>query len=94
MRRQADSKAVFTGPLEDYCMQAGGGETNKYSSELLRKALVSPLGVSFWRGDRPKPQSCGGQGVLSNVNFFFSFIFISWRLITLQYCSGFCHTLT
>ena len=26
--------------------------------------------------------------------FFFSFIFISWRLITLQYCSGFCHTLT
>ena len=29
-----------------------------------------------------------------NVNCFFSFIFISWRLITLQYCSGFCHTLT
>ena len=28
------------------------------------------------------------------VSFFFSFIFISWRLITLQYCSGFCHTLT
>ena len=26
--------------------------------------------------------------------FFFLFIFISWRLITLQYCSGFCHTLT
>ena len=26
--------------------------------------------------------------------FFFSFIFISWRLITLQYCSGLCHTLT
>ena len=26
---------------------------------------------------------------------FFNFIFfISWRLITLQYCSGFCHTLT
>ena len=29
-------------------------------------------------------------------SYFFSppFIFISWRLITLQYCSGFCHTLT
>ena len=27
------------------------------------------------------------------LNFFFIF-FISWRLITLQYCSGFCHTLT
>ena len=26
--------------------------------------------------------------------FFYSFIFISWKLITLQYCSGFCHTLT
>ena len=25
---------------------------------------------------------------------FFPFIFIRWRLITLQYCSGFCHTLT
>ena len=23
--------------------------------------------------------------------FFFPFIFISWRLITSQYCSGFCH---
>ena len=28
------------------------------------------------------------------IQNFFSFIFISWRLITLQYCSGFCHTLT
>ena len=26
--------------------------------------------------------------------FFFSFIFTSWRLIILQHCSGFCHTLT
>ena len=26
--------------------------------------------------------------------FFFKFIYFSWRLITLQYCSGFCHTLT
>ena len=33
---------------------------------------------------------------LTILNFFlfFSFIFISWRLITLQYCSGFCHSLT
>ena len=33
---------------------------------------------------------------ISNVYVvkFFSFIFISWTLITLQYCSGFCHTLT
>ena len=26
--------------------------------------------------------------------YLFPFVFISWRLITLQYCSGFCHTLT
>ena len=26
--------------------------------------------------------------------FIYLFILISWRLITLQYCSGFCHTLT
>ena len=32
--------------------------------------------------------------LLPYVEIFFSFIFISWRLITLQYCSSFCHTLT
>ena len=32
--------------------------------------------------------------VMSLLFIFFSFIFISQRLITLQYCSGFCHTLT
>ena len=32
--------------------------------------------------------------VHKHLHYFFSFIFISWRLITLQYCSGFCHTLT
>ena len=26
--------------------------------------------------------------------FIFLFIYLSWRLITLQYCSSFCHTLT
>ena len=33
---------------------------------------------------------------LTQLSFFLSFSFtsISWRLITLQYCSGFCHTLT
>ena len=25
--------------------------------------------------------------------FFFKLIYFDWRLITLQYCSGFCHTL-
>ena len=26
--------------------------------------------------------------------FFLKFIYFNWRLITLQYCGGFCHTLT
>ena len=29
-----------------------------------------------------------------SIFIFFPFIFISWRLITLQYCSGSCHILT
>ena len=29
-----------------------------------------------------------------NYYYYFSFIFVSWMIITLQYCSGFCHTLT
>ena len=30
---------------------------------------------------------------LEQILFIYFPIFISWRLITLQYCSGFCHTL-
>ena len=42
-------------------------------------------------------QLCGATVVLWTKlahSFFFFFSFISWRLITLQYYSGFCHTLT
>ena len=28
------------------------------------------------------------------IYLFLKFIYLIWRLITLQYCSGFCHTLT
>ena len=30
---------------------------------------------------------------LHSIFFFNFYFFISWRLNTLQYCSGFCHTL-
>ena len=30
-----------------------------------------------------------GMDLMEVEDFFFPFIFISWRLITLQYCSGF-----
>ena len=39
--------------------------------------------LAFWR-----------LSELPKILFFPPFIFISWRLIALQYCSGFCHTLT
>ena len=40
--------------------------------------------------------SCNFYFLFIYFLIFYSFIyfFISWRLITLQYCSGFCHTLT
>ena len=34
----------------------------------------------------------GGSRTLPLVSFFF--FFFNWRLITLQYCGGFCHTFT
>ena len=57
-----------------------------------------PLGWTGWIS----LQSIGLSRVLCNTTvqkhpffFFFNFyFFISWRLITSQYCSGFCHTLT
>ena len=35
-----------------------------------------------------------GSYVLCILFFFFKFIDFNWWLITLEYCSGFCHTLT
>ena len=48
---------------------------------------IAPFSKIYWN-------SLKRIAVLSFHLFFFSFIFISWRLITLQYYSGFCHTLT
>ena len=43
---------------------------------------------------RIDPGSLMSPELAGRFFFFFPFIFISWRVITLQYCSGFCHTLT
>ena len=41
-----------------------------------------------------KSQECGKVWTLHTCLFvFFKLIYFNWRLITLQYCSGFCHTL-
>ena len=39
-------------------------------------------------------QEAGVIGRGSSFFFFNLFVYFNWRLITLQYCSGFCHTLT
>ena len=58
-------------------------------TDLLWDELVgSPCSPRESQESSPAPQ------FKSSNPFFFSFIFISWRLITLQYCSGLCHTLT
>ena len=54
------------------------------------KAMVVVMNSSFWVSFNAEDYLCRAKYSF----FFFSFIFISWRLITLQYCSGFCRTLT
>ena len=49
--------------------------------------------LNDWTNTIPK-QTYYLSMVMKNIVNAFSFIFISWSLITLQYCSGFCHTLT
>ena len=58
----------------------------------LVKAMVFPVvtyGCETWTIKKAERRR-----IFFFRSLFFSFIFISWRLITLQYCSGFCHTLT
>ena len=56
---------------------------------LLFLQLVGTfLGLPQWLSSK---ESACNAGVFF---FFFPFIFISWRLIISQHCSGFCHTLT
>ena len=48
--------------------------------------------IMFFSGYMLSSGIAGSFG--SSVFSFFKFICFNWRLITLQYCSGFCHTLT
>ena len=62
---------------------------------LVVKGECPPLSTILFR---PIPTIVDSWMYNVACNFYFFififFIFISWRLITLQYCSGFCHTLT
>ena len=56
--------------------------------------LTHIYGIYKDGNDNPICETAKETQMYRTVFFFFSFIFISWRLITLQYCGGFCHTLT
>ena len=63
-----------------------------FSFSKTSNFLCQELDTKWWGMYWPSIYIMVGQLVFFLI--FFSFIFISWRLITLQYCSGFCHTLT
>ena len=54
----------------------------------IAESLTSPMAI------RSKIFPHSGFLPSASIPLFFSFIYISWRLITSQHCSGFCHTLT
>ena len=58
-------------------------QMNKWDSEIVSnfRYLTDNKSWNWIRNQSSCPQCL----------FFFSFIFISWRLITSQHCSGFCH---
>ena len=61
----------------------------------LQALLNSKNNVSFCCSVAVKFRTTYTHWIIFSCEFFFfSFIFIHWRLITLQYCSSFCHTLT
>ena len=66
-----------------------------FRSDFLYDGLVgSSCSPRDSQESSPTPQFKSINSLAFKFLFFFSFIFICWRRITLQYCSGFCHILT
>ena len=61
---------------------------------ILQERLLEWAAIPFSRRSSPPSVWTRLSYIAGRFFFFFPFICISWRLITLQYCSGFCHTLT
>ena len=67
----------------------------KHQFLTAQPCLWSNSHIHTWLIEKPYLWLDGSLLAKSSLCFFFfPFIFISWRLIILQYCSGFCHTLT
>ena len=76
-----------------------------YISQITSKRQYFNIGITWHQNITEDPKWVSSNGCLKTTElvkteaailfyFIFSFIFISCRLITLQYCSGFFHTLT
>ena len=64
---------------------------------ILRARVLEWVAMPSSRGSsrpRDRVHICRCLLHCRQILFIYLFIFISCRLITLQYCSGFCHTLT
>ena len=81
----------------------------KKKKNMIALGFHQMVRVIFWRtqySSKPSPLQDLGTSwtpmlveVIQNVcwalsKVFFPYIFISWKLVTLQYYSGFCHTLS
>ena len=73
-------------PSSDFTLPSEKVKVNNLDHVLDCKVNTGSAAKAWWR--------VSSGPLLHELSFFFPFIFISWRLITLQYCSGFCHTLT
>ena len=65
-------------------------ESTRYVWKITCEAVCQEWGGESWKRTGGKLLAGKLQQFLETLFFFF----FSWRLITLQYCSGFCHTLT
>ena len=71
----------------------GGSDGKESTCNVGDLGLTPGLGRSG-EGNGYPPQYSFFFFFVVRFYLFISFIFISWRLITSQHCSGFCHTLT
>ena len=61
---------------------------------LFFNVLLAALWILIFYGAHVYKKTCLFCVCDLYTLFYFFYFFISWRLITLQYCSVFCHTLT
>ena len=88
--RFLDRWSTYNGVLYFYILETKSWELNllKIPFKIVSKS-IKRVEINLEYMSRPIHWK-----LKTRLRDFFSFIFISWRLITLQYCSGFCHTLT